>query len=81
MSPSPSQSERHRSASESVRQMMDQTADSLATGARDATEHYVTEPAKDLLGLAKEYARDKPEVACAWAFGLGFIVGWKMKPW
>ncbi|WP_437186930.1 hypothetical protein SH668x_000301 [Planctomicrobium sp. SH668] len=35
----------------------------------------------DTLCYLKEYAREKPEVAALWCFGIGFIVGWKMKPW
>lgn len=47
---------------------------------QDAAEHYVKEPAKDLLSLAKSYAKDHPDVAACWAFGLGVVVGWKLKP-
>jgi len=36
---------------------------------------------QDLVEYLKEYAREKPEVAALWCFGLGFIVGWKLKPW
>jgi hypothetical protein len=28
-----------------------------------------------------EYARERPEIVALWAFGVGFILGWKMKPW
>ncbi len=45
-----------------------------------AAHHYVAEPAKDLLTLMKEYAREKPDVAACWCFGLGILVGWKLKP-
>jgi AMMECR1 domain-containing protein len=38
-------------------------------------------PSQDLLEYAKEYARQKPEVVALWCFGMGFIVGWKLKPW
>ena len=31
--------------------------------------------------LAREYARQRPEVVAMWAFGIGFILGWKLKPW
>ena len=27
------------------------------------------------------YARERPEVVAMWAFGVGFILGWKLKPW
>jgi hypothetical protein len=36
---------------------------------------------QDLLEYLKEYAREKPEVAALWCFGIGFILGWKLKPW
>ncbi|MGB7347211.1 MAG: hypothetical protein WBD20_23515 [Pirellulaceae bacterium] len=64
-----------------ARELVNDATDSLAFGAREFKDHYVAEPAKDLLSLAKDYAKDKPEVAAVWAFGLGLIVGWKIKPW
>jgi len=64
-----------------ARELVNDATDSLAGGAREFKDHYVAEPAKDLLSLAKDYAKDKPEVAAVWAFGLGLIVGWKIKPW
>lgn len=39
------------------------------------------QPGQDLMDYAKEYARQKPEVVALWCFGVGFIVGWKLKPW
>ena len=41
----------------------------------------VKEPAHDLVDYLKEYARERPEVAALWCFGLGFVIGWKLKPW
>ncbi len=67
-----------------VREVVGETAESIAASARDCardcTEHYVTEPAKDLFSLAKDYAKSHPDVAAAWAFGLGLVVGWKIRP-
>jgi hypothetical protein len=40
-----------------------------------------SKPADDLLGHAKEYARRRPEVVALWCFGIGFALGWKLKPW
>lgn len=42
--------------------------------------HYVSEPAKDLLGLLQDYARSRPDVAAAWCFGIGLFIGWKLRP-
>jgi hypothetical protein len=34
-----------------------------------------------VLKLLKDYARERPEVVALWAFGIGFVLGWKLKPW
>ena len=39
------------------------------------------ELARDLVEYLQEYAREKPEVAALWCLGIGFILGWKLKPW
>ncbi len=39
------------------------------------------EVARDVVDYLKEYAREKPEVAALWCFGIGFILGWKLKIW
>ncbi|TWT73560.1 hypothetical protein Pla123a_38960 [Posidoniimonas polymericola] len=39
------------------------------------------QPTADISEYIKEYARQKPEVAAMWCFGIGFIIGWKLKPW
>jgi hypothetical protein len=31
--------------------------------------------------ILKEYARERPEVVALWCFGIGFVLGWKLKPW
>jgi hypothetical protein len=41
-------------------------------------EHHV---GRDLVEYFREYAREKPEVVALWCFGIGFILGWKLKPW
>ena len=42
------------------------------------------EPAEighDLVEYLREYARENPETAALWCFGIGFILGWKLKLW
>lgn len=39
------------------------------------------QPSQDFLEYLKAYAREKPEVAALWCFGIGFVIGWKLKPW
>lgn len=36
---------------------------------------------KGLVTYLREYAENDPCAAAMWCFGLGFVVGWKMKPW
>lgn len=55
-------------------------ATTAAEFGQGAAKHYVKKPARDLLGLAKEYAKEHPDVAACWAFGIGILVGWKLKP-
>ena len=38
-------------------------------------------PADDIVTYLREYARQKPDVAALWCFGIGFVLGWKLKPW
>ncbi|HEV3164803.1 MAG TPA: hypothetical protein VGZ22_12310 [Isosphaeraceae bacterium] len=37
--------------------------------------------AEDLVESVKRYAREKPSAALLWALGIGFVLGWKLKPW
>lgn len=39
------------------------------------------DPGRDLMHYLREYARERPEVAALWCFGIGFVLGWKLKPW
>lgn len=39
------------------------------------------QPPTELVPFLKAYAREKPDVAALWCFGLGFVIGWKLKPW
>ncbi|GAA4453754.1 hypothetical protein [Novipirellula rosea] len=61
-----------------------ETASRIAAGAGEAAQgaatHYVKEPAQDVFSLVKAYAKDNPDVAACWAFGIGVIVGWKLRP-
>lgn len=29
----------------------------------------------------RQFARERPEVVALWAFGIGFVLGWRLKPW
>ncbi len=66
--------------SDQAKETVNRIASSAGEAASDAAKHYVKEPAADLFSLAKSYAKDNPDVAACWAFGLGILVGWKLKP-
>lgn len=38
-------------------------------------------PVDDLMTYWKAYAKERPEVCAMWCFGIGFVLGWKLKPW
>ena len=38
-------------------------------------------PSHDITEYVREYAREKPEVVALWCLGIGFVLGWKLKPW
>ena len=44
-------------------------------------DHDELQVGQDFVEYLREYAREKPEVAMLWCFGVGFILGWKLKPW
>lgn len=48
---------------------------------RRFTNHVELHPGQDLVDYVRAYAKEKPEVAAMWCFGVGFIFGWKLKPW
>ena len=39
------------------------------------------EPLGEVVEYLRDYAREKPDAAMLWCFGIGFVLGWKLKPW
>jgi hypothetical protein len=37
--------------------------------------------AGDAFDRLRDYAREKPISFGLWALGIGFVLGWKLKPW
>lgn len=58
---------------------MDYKSD-LAYQAEPRSE-FEMQPFEDLLTYLREYARERPEVMALTCFGIGFVLGWKLKPW
>jgi ElaB/YqjD/DUF883 family membrane-anchored ribosome-binding protein len=61
---------------------------SQATSWANQRENRVTEETvraeeqvKDIVQHLTEYARENPTTAALWCFGVGFVLGWKLKPW
>lgn len=52
------------------------TANNRAPQRHVATDASAGEAALDYF---TEYARERPEVVAMWAFGLGFVLGWKLR--
>jgi hypothetical protein len=44
-------------------------------------ESDAVEMGRDVVEYLREYARQNPEAACLWCFGIGFVLGWKLKLW
>ena len=38
-------------------------------------------PISDFAEYVRRYAHERPVVVGIWCFGLGFVLGWKLKPW
>ncbi|QEG20374.1 hypothetical protein MFFC18_02220 [Mariniblastus fucicola] len=51
------------------------------------SRHRTTEPpslsetAQDALDCFEHYAQERPDVVAMCCLGVGFVLGWKMKPW
>ncbi len=39
------------------------------------------QPFDDVYKYFQEYAKERPDVVALWCFGIGFVLGWKLKPW
>jgi hypothetical protein len=37
--------------------------------------------AEDAIEYLRNYVHEKPETAALWCLGIGFVLGWKLKPW
>jgi hypothetical protein len=67
--------------------MRHQTTDPLSesasydVGQRREQSSVRRSPLRDALQYFEEYARENPRAAALWCFGIGFVLGWKLKPW
>lgn len=54
---------------------------STPAGRDELAARHEMRPLRDAYEYLKTYAREKPGVAALWCFGVGFVLGWKLKPW
>jgi len=62
-----------------VSEQLTMAATSAKETAMEYGNHYVAEPARDLVGLLQDYAKSRPDVAAVWCFGLGLFLGWRLR--
>ena len=44
-------------------------------------ENWAESTIRSVVESVEDYARHEPLKFAAWVFGIGFILGWKIKPW
>ena len=54
---------------------------SAAAAAAELSDMDPAEIGRDMVQYLREYARENPESAALWCFGIGFVLGWKLKMW
>jgi hypothetical protein len=53
----------------------------MARAAEDPSMGTLETMASDVLDQVKDYAHEHPAAFGLWALGIGFVLGWKLKPW
>ncbi|WP_417736325.1 hypothetical protein [Rosistilla oblonga] len=71
--------QQRNASSNEVNRQVEGATHSAAESIQEYGSHYVAEPAKDFFGLLSDYAKDRPDVMAVWSFGLGVVVGWKLR--
>jgi len=51
----------------------------LEEGAKEVES--TKEISRDVIEYVTDYARQNPGYAALWCLGVGFVLGWKLKPW
>ena len=53
----------------------------MARASEFPTMGNLEQKANEVVDRLKDYARDQPVSFGLWAVGIGFVLGWKLKPW
>jgi len=52
----------------------------MAQGESDQMQQ-MGEMGSDMINYLTEYTKQNPGYAALWCLGIGFVLGWKLKPW
>jgi len=55
--------------------------DNMVRASRTNGDNWAESTIRSVAEFIEDYAREKPLPFAAWALGIGFILGWKLKPW
>ncbi len=55
--------------------------DMVRASRSDADGNWAECAIRSVTDSVEDYARREPLKFAAWVFGIGFMLGWKMKPW
>jgi len=58
----------------------DKSGQDLQRSQQDGQQNEM-QPFDDLYKYFQDYARERPDMVALCCFGLGFILGWRLKPW
>jgi hypothetical protein len=53
----------------------------MVEAARTDTQNWAESTIHSVVDCLEDYARAKPLSFAMWSFGIGFALGWKLKPW
>jgi hypothetical protein len=53
----------------------------MVQAARGSSSNWAQATIRSTVDYIEDYARAKPLPFALWAFGIGFVLGWKLKPW
>jgi hypothetical protein len=53
----------------------------MVRAAERHTTNWAESTLRTLVDCVEDYARVKPLSFAVWTFGIGFALGWKLKPW
>jgi len=50
-------------------------------GESGVPENWMESTVRSVTDSVEDYARREPLKFAAWVFGIGFVLGWRIKPW